>query len=220
MQKRVIGFVGCYSHDIILMLAKVLAGAEKKVLLCDRNTQHTLGASVPVPCGISAIESIIVYDGLYFTQQNIREEGLGDYDIVLMDFGMSGVCGDMECCTEVFVVTDALLHHIRQLSRLKLRKELVRHILIRDMAGGMRLKEKELQEFLKEFPNRKEFFVPPDKRDIENRCVCETLHEYYVRNASPELQECIYDTAADFCPEIPEKELRRRIRRQEGRRYL
>lgn len=220
MQKKVIGFVGCYSHDVILMLAKVLGSAEKKVLLCDRNTQHTLGASVPVPCGISAREAVIVYDGIYFTEQNIKEELLCDYDTVLEDFGMGGVCGNMEHCTEVFVVTDALLHHIRQLSRLKLQKELVRHILIRDMAGGMRLKEKELQEFLKEFPNRREFFVPPDKRDIENRCVCETLHEYYVKNASPELQECIYAAAADICPEIPEKEFRRRIRRQEGRRYL
>ncbi len=220
MQGKVIGFVGCYSHDVILMLAKVLSSAEKEVLLCDRNLRHTLGASVPVPGGISVKEEIAAYDGLYFTQQKINEEMLREYDILLADFGMQEPFREAECCTEIFLVTDALLHHIRQLSGLELQTELVREVLIRDIPGGMYAKEKELREFLNKFPNRKERFLVPDKRDIENRCVCETLHEYHVKNASPELQEFIYQTAGRLCPEVAEKELRRRVRRQEGRRSL
>lgn len=220
MQGKVIGFVGCYSHDVILILAKVLSSAEKEVLLCDRNLRHTLGASVPVPGGISVKEEIAAYDGLYFTQQKINEEMLREYDILLADFGMQEPFREAECCTEIFLVTDALLHHIRQLSGLELQTELVREVLIRDIPGGMYAKEKELREFLNKFPNRKERFLVPDKRDMENRCVCETLHEYHVKNASPELQEFIYQTAGRLCPEVAEKELRRRVRRQEGRRSL
>lgn len=202
------------------MLAKVLSSAEKEVLLCDRNLRHTLGASVPVPGGISVKEEIAAYDGLYFTQQKINEEMLREYDILLADFGMQEPFREAECCTEIFLVTDALLHHIRQLSGLELQTELVREVLIRDIPGGMYAKEKELREFLNKFPNRKERFLAPDKRDMENRCVCETLHEYHVKNASPELQEFIYQTAGRLCPEVAEKELRRRVRRQEGRRSL
>lgn len=220
MQGKVIGFVGCYSHDVILMLAKVLSSAEKEVLLCDRNLRHTLGASVPVPGGISVGEEIAAYDGLYFTQQKINEEMQQEYDILLADFGMQEFCGETECCTEIFLITDALLHHIRQLNGLELQRELVQEVLIRDMPGGLYAKEKELQELLNRFPNREELFLAPDKRDIENRCVCETLHEYHVKNASPELQEFIYRTAGRLCPEISKREFRRRIRRQEGRRSL
>ncbi|MGN1084277.1 MAG: hypothetical protein ACI4QX_04700 [Lachnospiraceae bacterium] len=220
MQGKVIGFVGCYSHDVILMLAKVLSNMEKRVLLCDRNAQHTLGASVPIPGGISAREKVVAYDGIYFTQQSVNQEMLREYDILLIDFGMRNLCGAVESCTELFLVTDALLHHIRLLGKLELRKELVKRILIRDVVNGMQPKEKELQEFLKMFPNRQEFFLPPDRRDVKNRCVCETLHEYHVKNASPELQEFIYHTAGQLCPELSEKEFRRRLRRQERRRYL
>lgn len=220
MQGKIIGFVGCYSHDVILMLAKVLSSAEKEVLLCDRNLRHTLSASVPVPGGISVGEEIAAYDGLYFTQQKINAKMLQEYDILLTDFGMQEFCGETECCTEIFLITDALLHHIRQLNGLELQRELVQEVLIRDMPGGLYAKEKELQELLNRFPNRKELFLAPDKRDIENRCVCETLHEYHVKNASPELQEFIYRTAGRLCPEISKREFRRRIRRQEGRRSL
>lgn len=220
MQGKVIGFIGCYSHDVILMLAKVLSSAEKEVLLCDRNLRHTLGASVPVPGGIPLGEEIAAYDGLYFTQQKINAGMLREYDILLVDFGMQASFGETGSCTELFLVTDALLHHIRQLSGLRLQRELVREVLIRDMPGGMYAKEKELQELLNSFPNRRECFLAPDKRDIENRCVCETLHEYHVKNASPELQEFIYQTAGRLCPEVTKKEFRRRIRRQEGRKSL
>lgn len=219
MKETVIGFVGCYSHDVILMLAKVMSSAGKKVLLCDRNMRHTLGVSVPIPCGISVREDIIAYDGMYYTQRTVSGEMLREYDVLLIDFGMQDIYGDMNC-TEIFLVTDALPHRIRQLSGLELPKELVSQVLVRDVIYGAQSKEKELREFLQRFPNRKESFLPPDKRDVKNRYVCESLHEYQVKNASPELQEFIYSTAERFCPDIPKKELLRRVRHQEGRRYF
>lgn len=220
MEETVIGFVGCYSHDVILMLAKVLSSADKKVLLCDRNMRHTLGVSVPAPCGISVREDIIAYDGMYYTQRIISGEMLREYDVFLIDFGMQDIYGNIENCAEIFLVTDALPHHIRQLSGLELQKELVSQVLVRDVIHGVQSKEKELREFLQRFPNREETFLPPDKRDVKNRYVCESLHEYQIKNASPELQEFIYKTAKRLCPEISQREFLRKVRQQERRRYF
>ena len=219
MKKEIVGFVGCYSHDVILMLAKTAVAMERRVLVLDRNRSHTLAASVPIPPGVSVKEKIVEYDGFFFSGRELEETMLAEYDLILMDFGVRSLAEDVAFCTRIFLVTDMLRHHIRQLQKLPLNKDLVNRILIRDAVGGVKTGTPEMREFLEQFTNRKECFLPPDSRDVKNRYVCETFHEYQVKHASPELRQFIYDVLRELCEELTEREFWKRIKRQERRGY-
>lgn len=220
MQKEKIGFVGCYSHDVILLLAKVLSFAGKQVLLEDRNAVHTLAASVPVPEELSGKSKVAEYDGIFYTDEVTAKETEAMFDLLLVDFGFWGWREELESCTRLVVVTDMLPHHLKRLQKLMLPKDAVRECIVRDAVSGKCSGEREVKAFLEMFPNREEFFLPPDVKDIKNRCVCETLCEYSLKRASPELRELVLYMAGTLCPEFTEKELRRRMRRGERRQYL
>lgn len=217
--KRRIGFVGCYSHDVILMIVKVLVCLEKRVLLRDRNKQHILRASIPVPEGVCVAKTNVEYDGFFFTEQEINTEVDKDFDIELVDFGMDVEKEEVKLCSELILVTDMLLHHIRGLEKAELAKEMVHVCIIRDAFENLCKGEKEVKAFLQSFPNRREYFLPPDYRDARNRYVCETQHEYSINRASPEMQDMIYRLVQTLCPGCSERDVRRRVRQQERRQY-
>lgn len=218
MERRV-GFVGCYSHDVILLLAKVLSCMEKRVLLTDRNKRHTLRASVPVPEGVCAEYEKVEYDGIFYSEQESRQEERERYDIEFIDFGMELSRKEALQCTEIIVVTDVLLHHIRSLAKEKFPKERVRVCVIRDVVDTSYQRSRELRDFLQTFPNRIEFFLPPDYRDTKNRYVCEVMYEYNIKRASPEMREMVLRMAGIFCPAYSEREIWQKVRTQERRRY-
>lgn len=217
--KRRIGFVGCYSHDVILMISKVLVCLEKRVLIRDRNKLHILRASIPVPEGVFVEKAKVEYDGLFYTQAEADAEKDRDFDIELVDFGMEAEQEEAALCSELILVTDMLLHHIRRLEKAGLVKEMVHGCILRDAFENLCKGEKEVKDFLQSFPNRREYFLPPDYRDARNRYVCETQHEYSINRASPEMQDMIYRLVQDFCPGYSEREVRRRVRQQERRQY-
>lgn len=219
MKKEIVGFVGCYSHDVILLLAKVAGAMGRRVLLLDHNQKHTLGTCIPIPTGVCIREMEAEYDGIFFSEQELDSEMFTKYDLILIDFGTHHLHADVVFCTRFILITDMLLHHIRQLEELSFNKALVERILIRDAIAGLKMGEPELQEFLQRFPNRKEYFLLPDRRDIRNRYVCETFHEYQVKHASPELREFVCDTVREWCEEIPEKEFWKKLKQQERRGY-
>lgn len=216
--KKIIGFVGCYSHDVILMLTGVLGCMGKKVLLRDRNKLHTLSVSVPVPEGVCAAETVMEYDGFFFTEREANQEETEEYEIELVDFGMEWK-PEAACCSELVVITDMLLHHIRRLNEIDIPKERVRFCIMRDSFASVCKGEQEVELFLRSFPNAIECFLEPDCRDVKNRYVCESLHEYSVSKASPEMQEIIGRMAGFLCTEYSEREIRRCIKYRGRRRY-
>lgn len=217
MGKR-IGFVGCYSHDIILMLARVLSCTEQTVLVRDCNKRHILRASIPIPENISLEKEETEYDGVFFTGQRV-EKIEERYAFELIDFGLDVDKDAAKYCTDWVVITDMLLHHIRQLEESSFSRERTKVCVIRDAVEDICKKEPEVQQLLGAFPNRREFFLPPDFRDVRNRYVCETSHEYSVSRASPEMRDMIYSIAGMLCSNCTEKEIRRRVKRSKRRRY-
>lgn len=217
MEQR-IGFIGCYSHDVILMLAKVMECMGKRVLIRDRNRKRTLQVSLPVPDRLSAAETAVEYDGLFFTEQKVLC-GEGDYDVELVDFGMRGNKTEVQRCSGVVLVTDMLLHHIRDLEAEMIPKEAVCVCIVRDALEEICMEESEWKHFLQLFPNGKTYFLSPDFRDVRNRYVCETMHEYRVSKASPEMRNIIFKLAATFCTPYTEQEIRSAVRRRERGRY-
>lgn len=217
--KKKIGFVGCYSHDVILMFIRALGCMGKRVLLRDCNKQHTLHASIPMPEGICVANTVLEYDGFLFTAQDTDSTMTEDYTIEAVDFGMEGEREKFEECTEIIVITDMLLHHIRKLKDIPFSKEKVRICILRDSLEDICKREQEVNSFLQQFPNKTVFFLPPDLRDVKNRYVCETLHEYSITKASSEMQEVICRMVGMFYPEYQEREIRRSIKSRERRRY-
>lgn len=217
--RKIIGFVGCYSHDVILMLTGALGCMGKRVLLRDRNKQHTLSVSVPVPEGVCASKTILEYDGFFFTEREECPEDAEEYELEIVDFGMDIKPEQAARCSELVVITDMLLHHVRRLGEIELPNEKVRFCIMRDAFASVCKSEQEVGRFLRSFPNCIEYFLEPDFRDVKNRYVCETLHEYSVNKASPEMQGMIYGMVDFLCPEYSEREIRRRIKYQGRRRY-
>ena len=218
MRKRV-GFVGCYSHDVILMLTKVLGCMGKRVLLRDRNKLHTLQASVPIPEGTCAGTSILEYDGFLFTEQKTDRQDTEEYEVEIVDFGMDVSPQEAELCQNFIVVTDMLLHHVRRLSDTWFPRERVLACIMRDSFAAICRGEQEVMMFMQSFPEKTVYFLPPDYRDVKNRYVCETQHEYSVTKASPEMQDLICRVVELVYPDYTEKEVRRAIRRKERRNY-
>ncbi len=216
MRKRV-GFIGCYSNDVILMLAKVLSCMGQKVLLWDRNRLRILGVSVPKPEGVYPVQARIEYDGILFTEQEQCTED--ECDIVLIDYGMDADRKSINGCEQFIVLTDMLLHHIRRLEKPDIPRSSVKACIVRDATERLCRGEKEISDFLELFPNGEVFFLPPDFKDVKNRYVCETAHEYSMKNASPEMQDIIYKVAVIVCPEYTERELRKTVRSRERRQY-
>ncbi len=216
--KQRIGFVGCYSHDIILMLTRALGYMGKKVLLRDRNEQHTLSVSVPIPEGMSAARTVLEYDGFLFTEQEVCENQ-EEFEIEMIDFGMEGAAKEIEHCSHLILTTDMLPHHVRRIRKIMIPREKVIACIIRDSVENLWKGEQEGRDFLRLFPNKIEYFLPPDYRDVRNRYVCETLHEYNINKASPEMQGVLYRLVGMICSDCTEKEIRRNIKHRERRRY-
>lgn len=216
MRKQV-GFIGCYSNDVILMLAKVLSCMGRKVLLWDRNRLRILGVSVPKPEGVCPAQTKIEYDGILFTEQEQCPEE--ECDIILIDYGMDADRKSIDGCEQFIVLTDMLLHHIRRLGKQDIPRESVRVCIMRDATERLCRGEKEISDFLELFPKGEFFFLSPDFKDVKNRYVCETTHEYSMKNASPEMQDIIYRVAAIVCPEYTEREIRKTVRSRERRQY-
>jgi hypothetical protein len=215
VEKR-IGFVGCYSHDIILMLAKGLSCIGKSVLIRDWNRQHTLQASIPFPESICTEQSVVEYDGFCFTERE-PEEGLDDYEFELVDFGMEVKEDVAGCCSEWILITDMLPHHIRRFAEIKIPQEAVSACIMRDAFEDSCNTDPEAIRFLRLFPNKTEYFLAPDFRDVQNRYVCETLHEYGISKASPEMRSMIFQMVGRFCPDCSEREIRRMVKQCERR---
>lgn len=216
---ELIGFVGGRSYDIILLLAKTLACFEQKVLVADWNIFRTLSAAVPVPDGLSAAKQVVAYDGFFYTEMELREEQLLEYEYVLADFGMV-MHRRIEECSSVFVVSGSLPHHIRQIRELCIPKQKVRGVLIRDFMKTVRKEGKEIKEFLEDFPKSGLYYLKQDAQDLHNCFVYETAHEYRLRNASAQMQELIYGIFCEIYTVIGEKEFWQKIRKQERRGLL
>lgn len=216
---RKIGFIGCYSHDVILMLTKTMGSLGKKVLLRDCNRYHTLHASVPLPEEIDEKLTVLEYDGFWFTKDGIVDETVEEFDFEFIDFGMVETEEDISTCEEMIVITDIMLHHIWRLEKIRIPKEKVKICVLRDLYEDVCKNEREIKTFLQSFPDKKVFYLPTDVRDVKNRYVCESLHEYNVSKASYEMRDMIYRLAERFCPEYSGKEIRRRIKYRERRRY-
>lgn len=218
MESKKVGFVGCYSHDLILLLAGVLACFEKRVLLIDRNVNHTLAASFPVPEGLSVTREVVEYDRFLYTAGKAEEKTRPEADVVLWDFGMA-THWEIASCDLLFLVSDVLPHHIHRLTDLHIHSDKVCNVILREVFSKEILREKEIAEFLSQYERRMPILLYPDERDLRARMVCETRNDFRVENASEQVREAVFRMFHELFPQVSQKDFWKIVKRKERRWY-
>lgn len=215
---RRIGVIGCYSHDVILLLAKAVSCLGKRVYVTDRNEARVLSACRPVSEEWKS-EGYTEYRGIFFSNDACKEAPEEEEDIEFVDFGFFPTEEGCGACRELIVICDMHVHHIRRIREATFPRKKVKLCMLRDVIPGLLHSEKEIAVFLAELEAEKTFYLWPDDRDIKNRYVCELQHEYSLKNASADMREAIFEAVVFLFPEAEERELRRRIRQVERREY-
>lgn len=218
MESKRVGFVGCYSHDLILLLAGALNDFGKSVLLVDRNVNHTLAASFPVPEGLSVTREVVEYDRFLYTAGKVEEKNRTETDVMLLDFGMA-THWEIAGCDSLFLISDVLPHHIHRLMELHIHPEKVCHVILREVFSKEILREKELAEFLSLYAAEAPMLLYPDERDLRARMVCETHSDFRLGKASEQVRETVYQMFHFLFPQVSQKEFWKTVKYKERRWY-
>lgn len=132
MGHKVIGFIGIDKYEYIMYLSRVLHHLEKKVLLIDYSESEALRSCIPTLK--SPVSEVIEYRGIKFL--NGKLEALnGDYDCVLIDFGMNNKHPSINQCDHLVYVTDLQLHNIDRLYEVPGHKEIEKSLIIKDICA-------------------------------------------------------------------------------------
>ena len=215
---RTIGVIGCYSHDVILLLAKAVRCLGERVIVRDRNDARILSACIPLSEENNR-EGYTEYHGIYFSAGEGKtgtDDGTG---VEFVDFGLSPRPQECGLCKELIVICDMHMHHMRWIRDAVFPRENVKLCILRDVVPGLLSREKTVTDFLTGLNAERQIYLLPDDRDIKNRYVCELQHAYSLKNASDGMREAIFETVCLLFPDTEEKELRRKLRQEERREY-
>lgn len=215
---RKIGIIGCYSHDMILLLAKAVRCIGERVVVTDRNEAHVLSSCIPLT-GDWKSEPYTEYKGIFFSSDLQGEKTDNEEGVEFIDFGFTPTERECNLCRDLIVICDMHMHHMQRIQNAGFPRDKVRLCMLRDVDLGLLNCEKGVTDFLTALAAEKQIFLLPDDRDIRNRYVCELQYEYSLKNASFGMREAVFEAVCFLFPDTEEKELRRRIRRVERREY-
>ena len=215
---RRIGVIGCYSHDVILLLAKAVRYLGERVVVTDRNEARVLSACIPF-AEEGKTEEYTEYNGLYFSASVRKRDAEDEQGVEFVDFGFTPQESECSQCGELLVVCDMHWHHMQRIRDAVFPREKVRLCVLRDVVPELLSREKSVVDFLAGLAAEKQIHLLPDDRDVRNRYVCELQHEYSLRNASAGMREAIFEAVCVLFPDAEERELRRKIRQEERREY-
>ncbi len=215
---RKIGVIGCYSHDVILLLAKAVRCLGERVVVTDRNEFHVLSACIPLS-EERETETYTEYNGIYFSTDVWKEETDDAPGVEFVDFGFVSWSPECSLCQDLIVICDMHMHHMQRIRDAVFPREKVRLCMLRDVVPGLLNREKSVTEFIAGLAAEKQIYLLPDDRDIRNRYVCELQYEYSLKNASAGMREAIFEVVCFLFPGTEERELRRKIRLEERREY-
>lgn len=226
MANNVIGFIGIEAHDLILYLSRILKGLANKVLLVDYAEHQSLARSIPIINQGDPLGYIIEYHGIYFTQKEHIEEIYGDYDIVLIQFGM--VRFDMEQlafigngqmlsnCTEIIYVVDQQRHHMEPLLQMAThlsnadKKELILRNMIHSNIDEYYIRSKFKEKIALEDYEIHVFYY--DERDIKSGLLAQYNDQFTFPNISKDLKNYLQNKIHQLCP-METSKLRKRAYR-------
>ena len=219
-----IGFIGAYDKtDIILGIAKILAMANKKVLILDNTITQKCKYVVPVinptKSYITTYEDIDVAVG--FENINRLKQYLGleenetmEYDFFIIDTdtfeGVSSF-GLQSADKDYFVTafdTYSLKKGIEILSQLGVPTRITRIFFSRDM-----LKEEEdyfeyLSLGIKAIWTEEKLYFPIENGDLSATMENQRISKIKFKNLSAEYRDNIIFLTNDICPEIGEKTIK------------
>lgn len=161
--KKIIGFHGIESYEIMHYLSRILFHMGCKVLLVDLSETCSLTGTVPIPNGLKYKEQVIDYKGVDFSLSTSSINNK-EYNVVLVYFGFLFDPDIFRICDVIFYVTDQQHHNVKRLN--KLHASINRYLIIKDYIPC-----KIRSEFIKNtltklsIPNEKCIILPYDKKD-------------------------------------------------------
>ncbi|MGN0243130.1 MAG: hypothetical protein ACI4CT_03600 [Lachnospiraceae bacterium] len=192
MSNRIMGFVGIEKYDIMLYLSRILYHLGQRVLLLDQSMEHGLRYSIPETGFCEG--RIVDYRGIDFGMNLPMEVYISEYDYILADFGFNLEHQDIVLCTEIYIVSDMQLHHIKSLSQLHLMNTQNRYLILKD-----RIPYKVRDEYVYEelgplmLNENNSYSVYMNERDYQSRLNCQYDDSVPLKNVSKHIKNLLYD---------------------------
>ncbi len=179
-----LGFAGGNSYDLIFYIAVFLSALDKKVLLVDNSPCKALSYCIPTPKGMDAEETLTCYERLKLCKDTNIEKSHGEYDYILIDFGMNLDHKNIACIDYRFLVTDTRIHNLDALQIFR-KEDQDYYLLVRDIVKG--INESYLPMLLdhKGLKGKKNYYLYLDETDSEAGSALQYYHSYNFKKLSP-----------------------------------
>lgn len=185
-EKKILGFAGIYSYDLIFYLAVFLSALDKKVLLVDNSPYKALSDCVPIPKGMEEV-ILSCSERLELRKDTEIESVYDEYDYILIDFGMNLNHKDILHSDYRFLVTDTRIHNLNALKAFSKNNQDY-YLLVRDIVKG--INETYLPMLLehKGLRGKKNYYLYLNETDIEVGSVLQYYHSFNYKKLSPEIK--------------------------------
>lgn len=203
---RKIAFVGSDKSEIILYFAKFLKQLNQKVLMLDYSETEALFFATHTTKLLAQEHTVECY-GVDFSLKT--DPDTKKYDFILADFGYQFHNQKLKEYEEVWIITDAQIHHVKKLETLKLDSKQKRVLLFKNMVQGKintRYLIKELQN-LETDSNC--YTVLLDAEDLKAAINCQYDNISFFDHISREY----YDFFCDQLPEFSKKQLKKTFKK-------
>ncbi|WOO36110.1 hypothetical protein R2R35_20270 [Anaerocolumna sp. AGMB13020] len=185
-EKKILGFAGIYSYDLIFYLAVFLSALDKKVLLVDNAPYKALSDCMPIPKGMEE-DILSCSERLELCKDTEIESVYDEYDYILIDFGMNLNHKDILHSDYRFLVTDTRIHNLNALKAFSKNNQDY-YLLVRDIVKG--INETYLPMLLehKGLRGKKNYYLYLNETDIEAGSVLQYYHSFNYKKLSPEIK--------------------------------
>jgi len=105
METRMIGYRGQTCSEIMLYVSRILYQMGLRVLLCDYSHDKGLRGAMPFNDALNGDAGVYDYRGVFYSD-GLAKEDIGNYDVVLVNFGFLKLHEHMERCHCLHYVTN------------------------------------------------------------------------------------------------------------------
>lgn len=189
MSTKTVAFIGIEKYEIIHYVSRVLFNLNKKVLLIDLSENKYLSYSIPKP---NAVQKIVDYRGVDFTEEMAEKELLEKYDYVFIEYDFNIHNDELKKFDEVIAVTDLQIPNTKRLMYTLLRNNNAT-LIIKDTLK-YKIDEKHIKECL--FNLIQENKVYTIELDYENyKLKLDSLYNtiFKFNKCSRDMKETIYE---------------------------
>lgn len=210
MENNIVAYVGYHSFDIILYLSRILHKLGRKVLIIDNSDTAALKTSIPQIPLVNSDNSIITYRHVDFTRKSIAAEEMGNYDDILIDYGMNTPKSPLSLLTRIVFVTDMYEFNMDRLAGLKYYDDLKieKELLIREGTNTKFTPDYIMEKIEKRVSADNISVLFRDDDDYENVLLCHYNKVFRFTNISGLLRKYLINEIKILCINETDKNIK------------